>query len=76
MTEPSLEFIAKRLADMQALLLALNDNAAAVNRRLERIEFRIEELTGEVRRVDHRLQALELRTAELAVRLGGVEASH
>ena len=67
----TLEFIGQRLHDMQALLLSLNDNATATNRRLERIEDRLVDRFGESRRVSNQLQAIELRLAELAVRLGG-----
>jgi hypothetical protein len=71
----SLEFIARRLDDMQTLLLALNDNAGAANRRLERIELQLGELINDGRRAEHRLQAVELRLGELAVRIGALETS-
>ncbi len=81
MTAVTLEFIAERLAhiqieqaNMRQLLLPLNNNVTATNRRLERISLQLSNLTGEVRRVDHRLQALELRVAELAVRLDRPDA--
>ena len=67
----TLEFIGRRLGDMQTLLLALNDNATGTNRRLDQIEERLGDLT----RIEHRLQAVELRLAELAVRLGAMERS-
>jgi len=56
--------ILKRLGEMTRLLLALTDNAAAVNRRLDRIEDRLGQIEQQLDRVEIRLDRLELSRAD------------
>ena len=67
--------IMKRLGEMSQLLLALNDNAAGVNRRLDRMEESLGDLTAEVRRNSQRLSSVELRLGELGVRISALETA-
>ena len=72
---PVMEQIMKRLGEMSQLLLALNDNAAGVNRRLDRMEESLGDLTAEVRRNSQRLSSVELRLGELGVRISALETA-
>jgi len=70
-----MDAILKRLGEMNQLLLALNDNALGVNRRLDRIEESLSDLAAEVRRNSQRLSSVELRLGELGVRISALEAA-
>ena len=67
--------IMKRLGEMSQLLLALNDNVIANNRRFDRIDERLDEMNRTLERIAGRLGTLELRVMEVGVRVSGLETA-
>jgi len=67
--------IMKRLGEMSQLLLALNDNVIANNRRFDRIDERLDEMIRKLERIENRLGTLELRVIEFGVRITALETA-